>query len=79
MSRVLLRERGNMVEECLDLLPEDQRNVLVLRLMEHRSNQEIGELLGLPANTIAVRYRRALEALRERLPRELCAELTGAG
>ena len=79
VSRVLHREHHGLVELCLEQMSDDQRDVLVLRLMEHRSNQEIGALLGLPPNTIAVRYRRALEALRERLPRELCAELTAAG
>ena len=77
LSRVLQKERVSAIDRCLRELPDDKRDVLVLRLMEHRSNQEIGELLGLPANTIAVRYRRALEALRERLPRadfrELCS------
>ena len=76
LSRVLHKEDKGVVEQCLDSLPEDQRNVLVLRLMEHRDNQEIGALLGVAPNTIAVRYKRALAALREKLPRELCAELT---
>lgn len=78
LSRVLQRENASAVDRCLRELPDDKRDVLVLRLMEHRSNQEIGELLGLPANTIAVRYRRALEALRERLPRAVFRDLCGA-
>ena len=74
VSRVLLQEQRGVVEQCLGELTEDQRDVLVLRLMEHRTNREIGALLGLPPNTIAVRYRRALESLRDRLPRELYGE-----
>lgn len=78
VSRVLQREHSDLVAECLDQLAPDQRDVLVLRLMEHRSNVEIGALLGLPPNTIAVRYRRALEVLRQRLPRALRAELVAS-
>ena len=77
VSRVLQREHGSLVDRCLRELPADKRDVLVLRLMEHRDNREIGALLGLPPNTVAVRYRRALEELRARLPRPLYAELTG--
>ncbi|HEX6810976.1 MAG TPA: sigma-70 family RNA polymerase sigma factor [Planctomycetota bacterium] len=78
VSRILQREQCSAVDQCLQELAPDHRDVLVLRLMEHRSNQEIGALLGVPPNTIAVRYRRALEALRSRLPPPLYAELTKA-
>lgn len=78
VSRILQREHASAVDDCLAALAPMHRDVLVLRLMEHRSNQEIALLLGLPANTIAVRYRRALEALRQRLPKHLYAELTAS-
>jgi RNA polymerase sigma factor (sigma-70 family) len=75
VSRVLQQEYRSAVDDCLGKLSADQRDVLVLRLMEHRGNREIGALLGIPANTVAVRYRRALEQLRSRLPRPLYEEL----
>jgi RNA polymerase sigma factor (sigma-70 family) len=75
VSRVLQGDYRSAVDDCLRSLSPDQRDVLVLRLMEHRGNKEIGALLGIPANTVAVRYRRALEALRARLPRPLYEEL----
>lgn len=78
VSRVLGREAGSAVDRCLQALAPDKRDVLVLRLMEHRSNQEIGALLGIPANTVAVRYRRALEELRARLPADVYGELRSA-
>ncbi len=62
----------------LDELSADKRDVLVLRLMEHRTNAEIAEILGLQPNTVAVRYRRALEELRQRLPTSLYADVWGA-
>jgi RNA polymerase sigma-70 factor, ECF subfamily len=78
VSRMLLREDASVVDQCLQQLPPVQRDVLVLRLMEHRDNQQIAALLGVAPNTVAVRYRRALEALRERLPRSLYRELMAA-
>jgi len=67
VTRASAGEFGEQVRHCLDTMPEDKRNVLVLRLMEHATNQEIAQSLGIPANTVAVRYRRALEELRQQL------------
>jgi len=75
VSKVLLDEARSAIDAALQALPADRRDVLVLRLMEHRDNQEIAQLLGIPANTVAVRYRRALEALRASLPEALYLEL----
>jgi RNA polymerase sigma-70 factor (ECF subfamily) len=46
-------------------LPPDQREVLHLHVYEGLTFQEIGDLAGLSINTIASRYRYALEKLRE--------------
>ena len=78
VSRVLLKETGSAVDAALRSLPDDRRDVLVLRLMEHRDNREIAQLLGIPPNTVAVRYRRALEALRDALPEALYGEIRTA-
>lgn len=45
-------------------LPEEQRSVVHLHVWEELSFREIGELLALPTQTIASRYRYALEKLR---------------
>jgi RNA polymerase sigma-70 factor (ECF subfamily) len=44
-------------------LPEDQRAVVHLKIWEDMTFAQIGETLGLPANTAASRYRYALEKL----------------
>jgi RNA polymerase sigma factor (sigma-70 family) len=77
VSRILMRESASVVDACLAQMSDEHRDVLVLRLMEERTNQEIAGLLGVAANTIAVRYRRALDALRARLPPALFGELAG--
>lgn len=77
VSRVMAKEAASIVDRCLAELGENHRDVLVLRLMEGRTNQEIGAMLGTPANTIAVRFKRALESLRAQLPPVLYREIAG--
>ncbi len=55
------------VERALRQLPEDQREVIVLKLWADLTFQQIADALGAPLNTVASRYRYALERLRERM------------
>lgn len=52
----------------LAALPEEQRSVVHLHVWEDMTFREIGELLGLPTQTIASRYRYALDKLRAQSP-----------
>lgn len=52
----------------LAALPEEQRSVVHLHVWEDMTFREIGELLGLPTQTIASRYRYALDKLRAQTP-----------
>jgi len=67
-----IHERG-APEEVLALqnalreLPEEQREVVFLRIWSGLTLQEIAEATKMPMNTVASRYRYALEKLRERL------------
>lgn len=74
-TEVSWREIGVQIGTALDSLEADKVEVLVLRLMEQRSNEEIASLLGIPRNTVAVRYRRALERLRGALPVSIFADV----
>ena len=65
VTRVSQGEISAMIRSALDRLGEEKRQVVVLRLLENKTNQEIAELLDLKPNTVAVRYARALEELRE--------------
>lgn len=60
-------ERDPRLDAAVAALPEEQRDVLALRLDGELTFAEIGATLGLPEDTVASRYRRALERLRERL------------
>ncbi len=52
---------------ALDLLPEEQREVYVMRELEGLKFREIADVVGVPENTIKSRMRYALQGLRERL------------
>jgi RNA polymerase sigma-70 factor, ECF subfamily len=52
---------------ALGELPPDQRAVVHLKLWEGLTFEQIAELLGLPPNTAASRYRYGIDKLRERL------------
>lgn len=76
ISRVVRHEFRAEVARVLGELSDDVRAIIVLRGFEQLTNQEVGEELGLLPNTVAVKYRRALAQLRERLPDSLFAEFT---
>jgi DNA-directed RNA polymerase specialized sigma24 family protein len=55
-------ERAAM--RCLQNLPREQREVIVLKIWSRYTFEEIGGLLELSPNTVAGRYRYGLEKLR---------------
>jgi RNA polymerase sigma-70 factor (ECF subfamily) len=50
---------------AVDLLPVEQREVLVMKIWNELTFAEIGEALGISQNTAASRYRYALAALKK--------------
>jgi RNA polymerase sigma-70 factor (ECF subfamily) len=52
-----------LVNRALEELPEEQREVVVMKLWGGLTFAEIGEAVGVPANTAATRYRYALEKM----------------
>jgi len=60
----------NLTEElqaALSRLPQEQREIVVLKIYRSKTFREIAEMLGLPLNTVASRYRYGLEKLRAML------------
>ena len=55
-----LRER---IAQAVEALPEEQREVFLLRQLQGLAFREISELVGVPANTVKSRMRYALERL----------------
>lgn len=61
------REVAAVIEEVLRSLPDEQREVFLLREIANLPFQEIAEVTGAPENTVKSRMRYALERLREAL------------
>lgn len=76
VSKVVRSEScGRLLNQLGELSSQDQE-IIVLRGIEQNRNQTVARLLGLRPNTVAVRYRRALERLRKHLPGTVFDELT---
>jgi len=60
-------ESRNSIQTALRKLPTAQSQVVVLKIWEEMTFLEIGEVLGLSPNTIASRYRYALQKLTQHL------------
>ena len=60
-------DRRQELEAALARLPVGQREVLVLKIWNELTFEQIAETLEIPANTAASRYRYALAALRKEL------------
>lgn len=74
-SRWFERDAGETAEEraamrCLERLPKDQREVIILKIWHEYTFEEIAELLELSPNTAAGRYRYGLQKIRSCLQKE---------
>ena len=70
------KETAAIVDKALQTLPEDQREVITLKLWGDLTFNEIAAMTGSSINTIAGRYRYALQALHKKLG-HLRADLLG--
>jgi len=64
------QERNAAIQQVMQELPAEQREVLTLKIWGDLTFREIAASLRIPANTAASRYRYALKALRDRLEHE---------
>lgn len=72
--RFVQNEIMDALEEALDELPEEQKEVFVMHELESMKFKQISELTGVSVNTLLSRKRYAIKYLRERLS-ELYEEL----
>lgn len=61
------REAALALQTALGEIPEEQREVVVMRIWSGMTLEEISTMTGVSLNTVASRYRYALEKLREQL------------
>ena len=73
-----IAESLEAVEEALDELPENQREVFLLQAVEGRTFREIALMTGTSINTLLARKRYAVKFLKKRLAdiKELLEELS---
>jgi len=57
-------ELAEQIQAALARLPEQQREVIVMKIYRQKTFLEISRLLGLSQNTVASRYRYGMEKLR---------------
>jgi len=68
-------ERSAALNRAMAALPQETRELIVLKFYEDLTFAELGEVLGVPEKTADSRYRAAIEKLR----RTLTSELKGPG
>jgi RNA polymerase sigma-70 factor (ECF subfamily) len=73
------KETAALVREAIAMLPDQYREVLVLRDIEDRDTAEAAAILGTSANVVKVRLHRARQALRTLLDREFRKTAPAAG
>jgi RNA polymerase sigma-70 factor (ECF subfamily) len=61
------RFEARILCEALDELPLDQREVLILKILDEMTLREIADTVGASINTVASRYRYGIQKLRKAL------------
>jgi RNA polymerase sigma-70 factor (ECF subfamily) len=61
---VLRKESREIVRQCIDLLPDTHRTVLLMRDIEELGTEETARMLGVNAGVVKTRLHRARQALR---------------
>lgn len=67
VSEIIRQETADRVRRVLDSLPASQSEVVILKHWEELTFAEIAEVLGKSQNTVASRYRYAMEKLQRSL------------
>lgn len=66
---LLQSEQERLVADAVERLPDEQREAIVLRVYGGLSFAQIAQVTGDPLPTVATRFRRGLQRLREKLER----------
>jgi RNA polymerase sigma-70 factor (ECF subfamily) len=56
----------------LNILPDEERNILILHIVSGLKRREISELLEIPMGTVATKYNRALEKIKKHMQGGVC-------
>lgn len=61
------KEKGKIIEQAIDSLPQDQKTVVILRDIQLLSYEEIAKITGYNLGTVKSKLSRARQTLREKL------------
>lgn len=75
LGDVINRERLGLLATALDSLEEADREILILRGLEGNSYDDLAAVLAVDEGALRMRYLRARQRLRERLPASVFEEL----
>ncbi len=76
--QLLRAEAGQIIHQAIETLPEEFREVIILRELEEMSYREIAEITGTPVGTVMSRLARGRERLKHMLSERLGKESTNA-
>jgi RNA polymerase sigma factor (sigma-70 family) len=74
-NQVEQKSRQNMVNQAIALLNPDDAEIITLFYKNEQSLEEIGQILGLEANTAKVRLHRARTRLKEKMEKHFAEEV----
>jgi RNA polymerase sigma factor (sigma-70 family) len=77
VSHAVHQEIRSTVSAAIDELDPLDREVILLRGIEQNSNETVALLLGISPNAASMRWQRALQRLRARLPGSVFDDLAG--
>ncbi len=78
VSRVVYAENRGLVDTALEALSDSDREIVLLRGVEQVPVVEVATLLAITPSAVKMRYLRALQHLREEVPRSIFDELDDA-
>ena len=61
------QQRSDILKRAVSLLPEDQRQIIMMSFFEEKPHSEISEELGIPLGTVKSRIRLAFGKIRSEL------------
>jgi RNA polymerase sigma-70 factor, ECF subfamily len=75
VTSIVRRERDGEIARLIDELDPDDREIIVLRAIEQNPGSMVAFILDLTEKAVSMRYRRALDRLKARLPSSVFEEL----
>src|SRR2546423_4582870 len=75
-NQVEQKSRVTMVNRAIALLSPDDAQIITLFYKAEQSLEEIGQVLGLEANTVKVRLHRARQRLKDKIEKHFAAEVS---